>query len=305
MITGTLIARPAAETAEAITVVKTDSLKDMGLVTLEQAVDQLTANVPGVNVAQAVTQYTGGGSYANLRDLGQSKTLVLLDGQRMANNVVTGDSVDLNGVPFSAIESVQVLREGASSTYGSDAIAGVINFITKKNYQGGEINIDYNRPQETGGSSGHADFSFGHGDLASDGYNFMITGSYSKQDELKAADRSFAATGVNVAQGLANLNGPTAPWPGSYQDNNGNIWQLGWPACAGNPHLVHGLRLLRLRILRRRRFAAEIGQSVRAGGIHQGAAGQQSLSIQYFYSRSTRGPVVRAAVVFLPHDGRG
>lgn len=287
VITGTLIARPAAETAEAITVVKADSLKDMGLVTLEQAVDQLTSNVPGVNVAQAVTQYTGGGSYANLRDLGQSKTLVMLDGQRMANNVITGDSVDLNGIPFSAIDSVQVLREGASSTYGSDAIAGVINFITKKNYQGGEINVDYDRPQEAGGGSDHAELSFGHGDLASDGYNFMITGSYSKQNELKAADRSFAATGVNVPQGLSNLNGPTAPWPGSYTDNNGNIWQLGWPACAGNPHLFTGSGYCGYEYSAAVDLLPKSDNASALTEFTKELPANNTLSIQYFYSRST------------------
>jgi iron complex outermembrane receptor protein len=86
-----------------------------------------------------------------------------------------------------------VLREGASALYGSDAIAGVINFITKKNYQGAEVQVNFDHPQEAGGGSGEADFTFGHGDLASDGYNFMITGSYSKQQELQATQRAFSA----------------------------------------------------------------------------------------------------------------
>lgn len=238
VITGTLIARPAAETAEAITVVKADVLKSEGIVNVEQAVDQLTSNVPGINVASSVTSYSGGGSYANLRDLGASKTLVLLDGQRLADNVVLGNSVDLNGIPFGAIQEVQVLREGASSLYGSDAIGGVINFITKKNYQGGEINLDLSRPQEAGGGSGEADFTFGHGDLLTDGYNLLITGSYSGQQELTASQRSFAATGFNPSQNLENVNGPTAPFPASYTDANGNLWQADYPACTGNTELA-------------------------------------------------------------------
>src|SRR4029077_19010182 len=122
--------------------------------------------------------FTGGGSYANLRHLGNGSTLVLLDGQRLANNAFNGNAVDLSGIPFSAIGSVEVLREGASALYGSGAIAGVINFITKKNYQGLEVQVNFDKPQESGGNSGEADFIFGHGDLANDGYNFMITGSY-------------------------------------------------------------------------------------------------------------------------------
>ncbi len=121
---------------------------------VEQALDTLTANNPTINVSSSVGSFSGGGTYANLRDLGSVRTLVLLDGQRLAgnafNNNPSGDAVDLSGIPFSAIESVQVLREGASALYGSDAIAGVINFITKKNYQGGEIDANLDHPQAAG-----------------------------------------------------------------------------------------------------------------------------------------------------------
>lgn len=186
VITGTLIARPAAETAEAVTIIKSSSLQDMGVVNVEQSVDQITANIPSnTNITQSVTAFTGGGTYANLRDLGTGRTLVLLDGQRLADNVVIGSGVDLSGIPFGAIESVQVLREGASALYGSDAIGGVINFITKKDYQGGEISVNLDRPQENGGASGDANFTFGHGSLADDGYNFMISGSYSQQTSCR------------------------------------------------------------------------------------------------------------------------
>ena len=124
----------------------------------------------------------------------------------------TGEGVDISGIPFSAIENVQVLRDGASSLYGSDAIAGVVNFITNKDYQGGEVQVDVNHPQEAGGGSGDANFIFGHGDLASDGYNFMVTGSYSKQQELKAQQRPFSATGIDIPAKVSTI--PTALAPG-------------------------------------------------------------------------------------------
>ena len=180
---------------------------------VEQALDTLTSNTPTINIASSVGSFSGGGTYANLRDLGTARTLVLLDGQRLAPNAFSGNAVDLSGIPFSAIDSVQVLREGASALYGSDAIAGVINFITKKNYQGGEVQANFDHPQEAGGGSGEADFTFGHGDLASDGYNFMITASYSKQQELRATQRAFSATGFDPARGVTNTNYP-GTWPG-------------------------------------------------------------------------------------------
>jgi iron complex outermembrane receptor protein len=237
VVTGSMIKRPNAETAEAVTILKVDALKDQGIVNVEQAIGTITSSTPSVNIASSVGSFSGGGSYANLRHLGNGSTLVLLDGQRLANNAFNGLAVDLSGVPFSAISSVEVLREGASALYGSDAVAGVINFITKKNYQGAEMQVNFDHPQEVGGGSGEADFTFGHGDLASDGYNLMLTGSYSKQQELRATQRAFSASGFDPSQGIPNTNYPGS-WPGIFQDVNGNRWQAGYPACAGNPQLT-------------------------------------------------------------------
>ena len=238
VVTGSMLKRVNAETAEAVTVIKMDSLQDQGITTVEQALQLITSNNATVTTASNVATFNGGASVAALRGLPATKTLVLLDGQRLANNVTLGSGVDLNTIPFAAIDHIDVLREGASSLYGSDAIAGVINFVTKKNYDGGELNLNYSHPQHSGGSSDEADLTYGIGNLASDGYNFMITGNYSQQKELTASQRPFAATGYNPALGLANLNGPTGPWPGSYTDANGNLWQTGYPGCAGNPHLA-------------------------------------------------------------------
>src|ERR1700691_6273578 len=160
VVTGTMIKRPNAETAEAVTILKVDALKEQGIVNLEQAINTLTSSNTPVNIATVVGTFSGGGSYANLRHLGNGNTLVLLDGQRLANNAFNGNAVDLSGIPFSAISSVEGLREGASALYGSNAIAGVITFITKKNYQGAEVQANFDRPQEAGGGSGEADFIF-------------------------------------------------------------------------------------------------------------------------------------------------
>jgi iron complex outermembrane receptor protein len=237
VVTGTMIKRVNAETAEAITVLKSDALKDQGIQNLEQALSTVTAANPSINIATAVGTFSGGGTYADLRGLGRGRTLVLLDGQRLAPAAFDGQAVDLSGVPFSAIDSIQVLREGASALYGSDAIAGVVNFITKKNYQGGEIQVNFDHPQKVGGGSGQADVTFGHGDLVNDGYNFMITASYSKQQELRATQRGFSAQGFNPDGGITGTNFPGS-WPGNVLDANGNLWQSGYPGCAGNLQLT-------------------------------------------------------------------
>ena len=207
VITGSMIKRVNAETAEAVTTVKMDALKDQGVSSVEEALALLTSNNATITTASNVATFNGGASVASLRGLGPTKTLVLLDGQRLANNVTLGSGVDLNTIPFAAIDHIEVLREGASSLYGSDAIAGVINFITKKNLEGGEVNVNYSHPQHPGGSSDDADLTYGIGNLANDGYNLMITGNYTQQKELTASQRPFAARDTIRSSGLANFNG--------------------------------------------------------------------------------------------------
>ena len=285
VVTGSMIKRPAAETAEAITVLKADALKNQGIVNVEQIVNTLTSASPSVNIASNVGTFTGGGTYANLRHLGNGNTLVLLDGQRLANNAFNGLAVDLSGIPFSAIESVQVLREGASALYGSDAIAGVINFITRKNYQGFEIGGTYNLPQQQGGSSYQADFTFGHGDLVSDGYNFMITASYNKQQELRATQRAFSATGFDPAQGVINTNFPGS-WPGNVQDANNNLWQAGYPGCAGNTQLTTYFGDCSYRYSAATDLLPESKLASALVSFTKALPANNTLQLQYFYTQS-------------------
>ena len=238
VVTGTLIKRVDAETAEAVTILKADTLKDQGISNLEQVMNTLTSANPSVNIASSIGTFSGGGTYADLRGLGRARTLILLDGQRLAVNAFDGQGVDLSGVPFSAIDSVEVLREGASALYGSDAIAGVINFKTRKNYQGAELEVNFDHPQKAGGGSGQADFTFGHGNLMSDGYNVLVTASYAKQQELQAGQRGFSAYGFDpVRNEFASTNFPGS-WPGIVQDSDGNYYQSGYPACVGNTQLT-------------------------------------------------------------------
>ena len=289
VVTGSMIRRPNAETAEAVTVLKADALKDQGITSVEQVLNTLTSNTPSVNIVSAVGTFSGGGTYANLRGLGNGRTLVLLDGQRLAPNAFSGNAVDLSGIPFSAIDNVEILREGASALYGSDAIAGVINFKTKRNYQGAEIQANLDHPQKQGGSYGQADLIFGHGDLASDGYNFMFTGSFSKQNELQAPARGFSAAGYDPARGVFNTNNP-GTWPGTLQDSDGNRWQPDYPACPGNPYLVIDPANQGNTCAYRYSTATDlIPQSKETSGMvsfTKALPANNSLQLQYFYTRS-------------------
>jgi iron complex outermembrane recepter protein len=286
VVTGTMIARTEAETVDPVTIVTTQALNSQGIVNVEQAIDQITANVPEVvNLSSSVGSFSGGGTYANLRDLGRSRTLVLLDGERIANNAYDDGGVDLSGIPFSAIQSIQVLRDGASSLYGSDAIAGVINFITKQNYQGGEVEVNFNHPQEAGAGSGSADFTVGHGDLVSDGYNIMLTGDFTKQQPLMATQRSFSAYGFDPAEGVVGTNGE-ATWPGSITDANSNEWQSNYPACSGNTFLTEYFGNCGYRYSAATELIPEEQQGSAMVQLTKQLPANNSLRLQYFYTRS-------------------
>ena len=285
VVTGSMMKRVDAETAEAVTIIKSETLKDMGVTSVEQALALVTSNNSTVTTAVAVGSFSGGVSEASLRGLGATKTLVLLDGQRLANNVASGAGVDLNTIPFAAIDHIEVLREGASSLYGSDAIAGVINFITKKDLEGGEVNVGGSIPQGSGGKSGTFDLAWGKGNLSEDGYNFMATLNHSEQSELTASQRSFASTGYNPALGLANVNGVTGTAPGSYFDSNNNLWQVGYPGCGNNKNV------LALNGSCQFLYSSAVDlipKSNSTSGLLQftkSLAGNNTLTAQYFYSR--------------------
>jgi iron complex outermembrane recepter protein len=286
IVTGTMIKRTNAETAEAVTIIKADALKDQGIVNVEQALGTLTANTPAITMASAVGSFSGGGTYANLRDLGSSRTLVLLDGQRLAPNAFSGNAVDLSGIPFSAIDQVEVLREGASALYGSDAVAGVVNFITKKNFQGAEVQGNFDHPQEAGGGSGEVDFTAGHGDLKSDGYNILFTATYSKQQELKATQRSFSEYGFYPAQGVANTLNYPGSWPGNVVDSNGELWQSGYPACAGNPQLSEYFGDCSYRYSAATDLIPEHHEMSAMASFTKALPANNQVQLQYFYTQS-------------------
>ena len=285
VVTGTMIPRTDSETAEAITIIKSASLRHLGVVNVEQALNTVSSNVPDLNIAQSVGTFSGGGTYADLRDLGSGRTLVLLDGHRLANNAFSGNAVDLSGIPFSAIQSIQVLREGASALYGADAIAGVVNFITKKNYQGGEIDAQIDHPQEEGGGSGNISFTYGHGSLGRDGYNFMITADFSRQQELRATQRSFSASGFNPALGITGTNDP-GTWPATIIDANGNYWQPDYPACTGNPFLTTYYGNCAYRYSAATDLIPRSYEASALAEFTKALPDNNKLSLQYFYARS-------------------
>ena len=145
----------------------------------------------GNSNANNTNQNTAGGSQAQLRNL---DTLVLVNGRRVAVNAIAGTGgkvfVDLAQIPAAAIERIEVLTDGASAIYGSDAVGGVINFILKTNYDGGEANVRYGGA-EGGYRERSASFVVGHN--LKEGLNVTLVGSYQKSDPLYQNQRSFTS----------------------------------------------------------------------------------------------------------------
>src|SRR5205085_740011 len=139
-VTGSNIKRIEGETALPVTVITRAQLESEGIQTAFEALDRLSSNssVGGLNAAGGIGSNGVGFQSASLRGLGGTRTLVLMNGRRLANTSFQGGMVDINSIPTSAIERIEILTDGASAIYGTDAIAGVINFILRKDFTGAE-----------------------------------------------------------------------------------------------------------------------------------------------------------------------
>lgn len=217
-ITGSSIKRIDAETALPVQVLTREDIARTGATTVEQLLQTVSAvsSSGGLTASSGSGATTGGISSTSLRGLTSTRTLVLLNGKRIAPYGIgfTNDSVsvDVNSIPLSAIERVEVLKDGASAIYGSDAIAGVINFILKKDFQGTEISVEYGTPTRgSAGDSKRASLSWGMGNLATDRFNVMLVGSFQKESALYGRDRGFASHSYNVENQVTTTSGNTFP----------------------------------------------------------------------------------------------
>lgn len=220
-ITGSSIRRVDAETALPVTVIKTDDLVKQGVTTVEQAIKAIAANQSNFGASSAIGGTTGGKAEADLRGLSgptgtnSNKTLVLLNGRRLANHSFDAAAVDLNAIPFLAVERIEVLRDGASSMYGTDAIGGVINFILKRNFSGVELSGSWQRPEAgSGGEIKRASVVAGYGSLDTDRFNVLFALDARKQKALMATERGFGSTGImgpSRSEILAGTSGTSFP----------------------------------------------------------------------------------------------
>jgi iron complex outermembrane receptor protein len=214
-ITGSIIKRIQAEGALPLQVIRAQELQRTGITSAEQLVQSLAANGSGVD--NMVSNQGGdflnsllfsgraannGSSGVSLRGLGPQNTLVLLNGRRVSPHGLSGKSVDLNTIPLAAVDRIEILKDGASAIYGTDAIGGVINFVLKRDYAGLEATASTDITEQGGGNIHRANLLFGAGSLDQSGFNVVATLSFEKQERLRGSQRDFH-NGYQPERGLA------------------------------------------------------------------------------------------------------
>jgi iron complex outermembrane receptor protein len=220
-ITGTNIKRIDVETADPVQIVRHDDIVRSGATTVAELLQSLpSADQTSLQDVNGSNSFASGASSVSLRNLGKQSTLVLLNGRRLApyaladfNEVFT----NIDTLPLDAVDRVEILKNGASAIYGSDAVAGVINIITRKDYQGLEAGGDYSQSLNSG-AFGEASIhvTAGHGDLERDRYNVLANFQYFHRDSVMWRDvlnEANPLTRENIPQGTAQFS--TYSYPGN------------------------------------------------------------------------------------------
>jgi iron complex outermembrane receptor protein len=206
-ITGSRIRQIDAETAQPILKITQADIQKTGLVTVGDIVNQLTsAGTPAFSKGAVLTSNREqGGQYLNLRGLGAQRLLVLVNGKRWSQSV--GGFTDLSTIPASMVDRMELLKDGASSIYGSDAIAGVVNFILKKTMDGGQMSL-YAGQNELGDGKA-SDFSLSYG-ANNDKASLMFAFTYNKVEPVYARSREITKYTFGDNRKEAALGG--GPW---------------------------------------------------------------------------------------------
>lgn len=304
-VTGTYI-RGTAPIGSPLIVYSREAIEESGASTIEEFARQIPENFSGADALtsgigratqESVFDQTGGnifgGSAFNLNGIGPSATLTLLNGHRLAPAGADGSFVDISLIPLSAVERIEILPDGASAIYGSDAVAGVVNVITRKNYDGAQTGISYG--EATANGAGELTGSQLLGKSWSSG-NLMLTYEYGRQSGLDASQRDFIP-----AQG-----GPDSILPPSFRNS---------VLISGNQDLGDGTSLSGDAIYSTKRFHSVFtilptgesdlydnrDRSTQSGAsitLHRALARDWALDVTGFYSRTQQATTGRADFAF-------
>lgn len=200
-VTGSALPRVDTETPSPVTTITAQDIARSGFTTVSDVVRAVSADNSGTIPPAFYAGFATGSSGVALRGLTVNSTLVLVDGKRAASYPLVDDGirsfVDLNTLPLAAVERIEVLKDGASSIYGSDAIAGVVNIILKPSYKGVEGTAEIGNSQHGGGFHKHATLVAGYGDLNTDHYNAYFSAEWEQDQAIPLRDRSYPFNSSN------------------------------------------------------------------------------------------------------------
>ena len=206
-VTGSRIRQVDLETAQPIQIMSQEQIQKTGLVTVGDILNNLSsAGAPDFSRSGSLTSNAeAGGQYVSLRNLGSNRLLVLVDGKRWTQTVA--GYTDLSTIPSSMIERLEILKDGASSIYGSDAIAGVVNIILKKNMQGGQVSLYTGQNEKNDGKNKDFSLSYGAGD---DKASLMFGLSHTEAGVVWPSTRAITSTSYGPDHPFDGLG--ASPW---------------------------------------------------------------------------------------------
>lgn len=207
VVTGSRITNPNLELSSPVSVVTSEELDLRQTNTAEQFLRELPSAVP--SIGSAVNNGNGGASFVDLRGLGSARNLVLLDGRRVAPADSSG-RVDLNNIPLALVERTDILTGGASTTYGADAVSGVVNFLTKRDFAGIEANISKQLTEQDDGNIFRADVTIGANFDDGRG-NAVFSVGYQKADAVFQGDRDFSVFNISSVSGTPSGSSAAVP----------------------------------------------------------------------------------------------
>ncbi|WP_208279887.1 TonB-dependent receptor domain-containing protein [Massilia oculi] len=234
-VTGSRIRQVDLETAQPIQIMNAEQIAKSGLVTVGDVLNNLSsAGAPDFSRSGSLTSNTeAGGQYVSLRNLGANRLLVLVDGKRWTQTVA--GYTDLSTIPSAMIERMEILKDGASSIYGSDAIAGVINIILKKNMQGGQLSLYTGQNEKNDGKNKDFSLTYGAGD---DKASLMFGLSHTEQGVVWPGTRAQTSTSYGPAHPYDGFG--AGPWGRITPVNPANGGSLTSAAAGGfNKYLNH------------------------------------------------------------------
>jgi iron complex outermembrane recepter protein len=242
VVTGSLIANPNLERSSPVLTTTSEEIELRQSNTAEQLLRELPGFVP--SIGSAVNNGNGGASFANLRGIGSNRNVVLIDGVRLVPAELNG-RFDLNNIPLALIERTEVLTGGASTTYGADAVAGVINFVTKQNFAGFDLLASNQLTERGDGNIFRLDLTIGANFEDGRG-NAVLSLGYQEADPVYQGAREFSRFQIDSFFGVVSGSG-AAPVPSRFANvNTSGADQIttgcggaGQPACSG---AVQGIR---------------------------------------------------------------